>query len=1838
MAAAVVTNGTLDPQMSKSARGKREWQAQGKRHPGKPGENGLLGENLVPAEESAKQEAPPRDEVQAQAGAEPDENVIDTAAAAEPFQTTGERIELAQAATTQTDAGAGSGGSGSTAASGGAEGGGAAASSGGLSTGALVALGLLGIGVIAAAASGGGGGGGSDDSPSSSGGSSNPPVSGGNPGNPPADTTAPVLVGVEAHSGAAGAGTIVITYNEALDPANPPPLGAFAVTTGGVANPVASIVINGSTITLTLTNAFGVHDNVSVAYNDPTAGNDAAAIQDAAGNDAASFVIGSATVADGYVRGAQIWVDTNGDGEADFNTGVRTDANGNFFLPVGTPAGTLIAKGGVNIDTGVANTIELKAPAGSTVINPLTTLIDAVAQDSGRSVQEATALVKAALGLTADNLLAYDPINAGDVAAQKAAATLATAMAQAAAAAADATAGTQGADSANAASSASTGVLSALADAIANANGAVDLSATVGAAVNTAVASAVSSALTAAGVDAITAGTAASNAAAGAETAANTAATDIANATDLAGISDAQSAALDKIAPSVGGLTADTTLTNHTTAVVHVSFGTTATDGTAAMAGDVVTVYDGNTSVGTHILTAADIAAGRADVSVSGLTEGGNTLTATITDKAGNASAASEALTITVDTFAPSAPTLALAMDTSGGSRITSDGTLNVSGLEAGAIWLYSADNGAHWLMGSGNSIVLTGDGAKSVLVRQQDAAGNVSAISAAFDFTLDTAAPLAPTSLTIIPDNAGGMVRVGLDVTSTGGHAAAVGDVVWVNVVVGTTGSPAGSQTLTAADIQNGYVDIALSNMPDSGAATLSAQIMDPAGNNGAPLSQNLYLADDSGATIDQSAATTGVFIMGGDGDDTLRGGSGDDTIYGGAGEDRIRGNGGADTIYGGEGADRIQYARPGDLAGDTVTGTDTVWDRDVATLAAGGDPTSQDRIQLLGGGTYDFGTANISYIDRIDVQSGTNAGPNPLPSYASTLSGTAPGSVTIVLSADMVASADFNGDGAYGDIRIVGYDNATDANGANLPTTTSITVDARGLAAGQWIQVDGQVGSGATGPVGMAQQPFGGMNGNDTIYGSAGPDRINAGLGNDVIYGGAGDDRITGGLGADTIYGGDGTDRIQYLSGDPAELQGDIITGTNTIWNGDPNTLAAGGDPANRDRIQIGAAPTDVTFDFHAAGSVSYIDRIDVMSNTTGGQGRVTVVLTSEMAASADLNGDGVYGDIGVTGYDSNNAPTTLNITVNGSALTAGQSLVVYGQDGSGAPSGPFGGMRGNDVLIGGAGADILYGGAGDDRIRGGGGADTIYGGDGTDRIQYMAPQDMAGDIVTGTNTVWDRDQATLAAGGDPTALDRIQIMGAGTYDFATAGSISYIDRIDVLTGANGPAGNVTLVLTSDMVASADANGDNVYGDIRIVGYDNATDANGANLPTTAGITVDARALAANQWIQVDGQIGSGAIGLPGSANQPFGGMSGNDVIYGGAGADRINAGAGDDIIYGGAGDDRITGGLGADTVYGGDGTDRIQYLSGDPSELWGDTITGTNTIWDGNPNTLAAGGDPTTRDRIQIGAAPTDVTFDFHDAASVSYIDRIDVMSNPAGGQGGVTVVLTSDMTASADLNGDGVYGDIGVTGYDSNDAPTALNITIDGSALTADQHLIVYGQDGSGASGVPFGGMQGNDTLIGGAGDDVLIGGKGADILTGNAGADTFVFFQGDSPLLSGMQLAGPTVDAAGSTLSFAHGLDIITDFSGGDQIQLNPGALLNYLADASQAADGLLADQSYHAVQGNYANGTFTVNAAGGSTLVVYDGDNSSNVAATAILLSNVTLDQLQFNNGTITHA
>jgi hypothetical protein len=72
--------------------------------------------------------------------------------------------------------------------------------------------------------------------------------------------------------------------------------------------------------------------------------------------------------------------------------------------------------------------------------------------------------------------------------------------------------------------------------------------------------------------------------------------------------------------------------------------------------------------------------------------------------------------------------------------RITRFGSLAVTGLVEGASWQYSLDSGSNWVFGVGTALSLTGDGGKSIMVRQVDATGTESSNDGAvFRFTLDT-------------------------------------------------------------------------------------------------------------------------------------------------------------------------------------------------------------------------------------------------------------------------------------------------------------------------------------------------------------------------------------------------------------------------------------------------------------------------------------------------------------------------------------------------------------------------------------------------------------------------------------------------------------------------------------------------------------------------------------------------------------------------------------------------------------------------------------------------------------------------------------------------------------------------------------------------------------------------------------------------------------------------------------------------------------------------------------------------------------------------------------------
>ncbi len=104
---------------------------------------------------------------------------------------------------------------------------------------------------------------------------------------------------------------------------------------------------------------------------------------------------------DGYLSGATLLCDSNGNGSADSGEmTVMTDSGGGFTFVGGCNAG-MVLTGGTSIDTNLPFSGQLKAPAGAKVVTPLTTLM---------SEGVTLAQLNAALGLPADtDILNTDP-------------------------------------------------------------------------------------------------------------------------------------------------------------------------------------------------------------------------------------------------------------------------------------------------------------------------------------------------------------------------------------------------------------------------------------------------------------------------------------------------------------------------------------------------------------------------------------------------------------------------------------------------------------------------------------------------------------------------------------------------------------------------------------------------------------------------------------------------------------------------------------------------------------------------------------------------------------------------------------------------------------------------------------------------------------------------------------------------------------------------------------------------------------------------------------------------------------------------------------------------------------------------------------------------------------------------------------------------------------------------------------------------------------------------------------------------------------------------------------
>ncbi|WP_175773155.1 Ig-like domain-containing protein [Burkholderia ambifaria] len=208
----------------------------------------------------------------------------------------------------------------------------------------------------------------------------------------------------------------------------------------------------------------------------------------------------------------------------------------------------------------------------------------------------------------------------------------------------------------------------------------------------------------------------------------------------IEGVNDVQVRQID-----VAGNTSDPTSFNFTL------------DTSAAAPGVALTTDSGSnstdhiTNVGTLNLTAVETGAS-VEYSIDGghtwntsfnAVEGMNDVQVRQTDIAGNTSAPTS-FSFTLDTSA-AAPGVALTTDSGSNvtDHITNVGTLNLTGVEAGATVEYSTDGGHTW-----NTSFNAVEGVNDVQVRQTDVAGNTSSATS-FSFTLDTSAAAPGVALT---------------------------------------------------------------------------------------------------------------------------------------------------------------------------------------------------------------------------------------------------------------------------------------------------------------------------------------------------------------------------------------------------------------------------------------------------------------------------------------------------------------------------------------------------------------------------------------------------------------------------------------------------------------------------------------------------------------------------------------------------------------------------------------------------------------------------------------------------------------------------------------------------------------------------------------------------------------------------------------------------------------------------------------------------------------------------------------------------------------------------------
>ncbi|HYC47443.1 MAG TPA: type I secretion C-terminal target domain-containing protein [Burkholderiales bacterium] len=1357
---------------------------------------------------------------------------------------------------------------------------------------------------------------------------------------------------------------------------------------------------------------------------------------------------------DGYVVGATVFADTDEDGVLDPGEAhTTTGSNGLFTLYGGV--GPLVMIGGTDISTGLAFTGTLRAPEGSTVITPLTTLVAALIEGTpGTSVADAQAQVITAFGLPDIDLTTFDPVQAalsGDPDAVEiySAGVQVQNTISLAASLIDG-AGSTGYDAAAAA------VIGALANTISTSGGPVDLgNATT--ATDLIVTSAAAAGVTGNNID---------NTAAAAANVVAEINTQVADAVSAGG-----SAALTQIAQ---------------TAVVaqDPQNGATAALADAGSSGDASTAQTQFT--GANLEQAVDDAAD--DVGV---------IAGTIYGTAGNDMFTGGA---GVDAYDGLAGNDSINGADNGDYLFGGDGNDNLTG-----------GNGNDELRGGAQDDTLNGGTGNDLLD-----GGTTPGIQPGNTGDGDTANYTYAGAAGVVVNlasAANATYGIAGQTAVVGGSANDTDTLRNIEVIIGTSGADiiigggnpfnerfdgrAGNDTLVGggAPLSEAFY----TNAPSGIIVNLGTTAYDAGGG----ITVDAGTARDGYGTIDTLIDMNAV-----------RGSSSGDVLIGNAADNRLRGENGADILDGGDGADEADFRSAStsgvvaNLSSATVafnlgSGTNT-------TAAAG---TARDGYNVAGGGNIDtlISIENLrgtSFRDALVGDAGDNR-----------LRGEANNDTLVGGAGNDVLNGGENAAGSLPDTDTISYIDSTSAVVVNLATHTAsdglggtdTLVNVERVIGTHF--ADTLTGGDANNNHPSDSEVFAGRGGVDTIDGGTGNDWAEyrdaaAGVVVDIAAGTASNDgdgasdvlisieRVRGSAFADTIFGSDttsGNERFEGMAGDDT-IDGrgglDYVMYTNSpsavtvTFNGDGSGTATGGHGSDTffgiEGVR-GSNSADVLTGSNRTDSIEYFEGFGG-NDTIHGNGGIDRIEYSQSGSGVTVNL--VAGT--ATGGAGNDTFTGIE-QIMGSRFND----ILTGDTGPNR----IDGSDGNDTIQGGEGDDVLLGGAGDDSINGSFGVDTIDGGAGSDTLNRSgATTVQVINFVTGTNggdTFVNMENATTSAFDDT-------LIGNG-----------------IANRLNGGAGNDLIVGgAGDDTLDGGENAAGALPDNDALDYSGSTSPVNVNLAT--GIATDG--LGGTDRIsnieRVIGTAGNDVLtGGDATNNDPqgsenFQGRGGNDLIDGGIGndwAEYTNAAAG------------IVGDLAAGTVSNdGDGgqdtlvsVERLRGSAHDDTMFGSDTTSG-NERFEGNAGNDTIDGRGGI-DHLHFVSAPAGINITLGIDGSGTAADgygTIDTFSGIEGVRGSAfaDTITGSDRTDVTEIfegsGGDDIID--GQGGRDRAEYQQALSgIVVNLGMSTA--------TDGRGGTDTLLGieevtGSRFNDVIIGGGGDDRLLGMNGDDTLNGGAGAD------------------------------------------------------------------------------------------------------------------------------------